>query len=82
MNGKRFGKGKEFGFDYSTFEGEFLNGYKIEGKGYDQHGKLDFVLERNGKGKVYYSDGNLEFEGEYLKGEKMEKESIIIEMVN
>ena len=26
--------------------------------------------ERNGKGKEYYSDGNLLFEGEYLKGKR------------
>ena len=82
LNGKRNGKGKEYGSDHSTFKGEFLNGYKIEGKGYDKNGKLNFVLERNGKGKFFYENGNIEFEGEYLKGKKMEKESIIIEMVN
>ena len=26
--------------------------------------------KKNGKGKSYYSDGNLEFEGEYLNDEK------------
>ena len=53
LNGKRNGRGKEYDFYHSTFEGEFLNGYKIEGKRYDKNGKLEFVLERNGKGKFF-----------------------------
>ena len=71
LNGKRNGKGKEYGsYQFSKFEGEFLNGYKIEGKGYDCKDRLLFELERNGIGKEYDYDGNLRFEGEYLKEKK------------
>ena len=38
--------------------------------------------KRNGKGKEYYYDGKLEFEGESVNGKKMEKERNIIYMVN
>ena len=33
--------------------------------------------KRNGKGTVYYYNGNLEFEGEYLNGQRNEKERIL-----
>ena len=52
LNGKRNGKGKEYGsYQFSKFEGEFLNDYLIEGKGYDRKDRLVFELERNGIGK-------------------------------
>ncbi len=71
LNGKRNGKGKEYScLGYLKFDGEYLNGYKIEGKGYNDKGKLIFELERNGKGKEYYDNGNLKFEGEYLNEKK------------
>ena len=34
--------------------------------------------KKNGKGKEYYPNGNLRFEGEYLNGKKMEKEKNVI----
>ncbi len=34
-------------------------------------------MEKNGKGREYYTDGDLKFEGEYLNGKKMEKEKNI-----
>ena len=40
------------------------------------------IGERNGKGKEYYIDRKLVFEGEYLNGKKMEKEKNIMKMVN
>ncbi len=51
------------------FDGEFSNGYIIEGIKYGRDGNLEFILERNGIGKEYY-DGYLKFEGIYLRGEK------------
>ena len=50
------------------FEGEYLNGKRISGKGYDILHKLIFVLEKNGKGKEYYDNGKIQFEGEYKNG--------------
>ena len=72
MNGRKNGKGKEYNCDGNLlFEGEYKNGLKWNGKGYD--GKNNKVYElNNGKGYVkeynYYS--NLEFEGEYVNGQK------------
>ena len=76
LNGKRNGKGKEYGkYGLVIFEGEYLNG-KRNGKGKEyEYGKLLFEGEylngkRNGKGKKYLcsncSNGELMFEGEYL----------------
>ena len=54
------------------FEGEYLNGSR-NGKGKEYwKGKLRFEGEylnglRNGKGKEYNKDGELVFEGGYLK---------------
>ena len=43
-----------------------MNDEKIEGVGYDIEGNIIFILERNGKGKEYYKNGGIQFEGEYL----------------
>ena len=54
------------------FEGEYLNGKKWDGKGYDDKENIIYEL-KNGAGymKEYDNDtGKLIFEGEYLKGEK------------
>ena len=71
LDGKRHGKGIEY---YSSgeikFEGEYSNGYKIEGKGYNYFGKIIFELERNGKGKEYDIIGKLKYEGEFLNGKR------------
>ena len=79
MNGKRNGKGKEYGYGgYLKFEGEFLNGYKKEGKGFNDNGKIVFELERNGKVKEYYDNGNLKFDGEYSNEKKKWKRKILL----
>ena len=39
-------------------------------------------MERNGKGKEYYDNGKLKYDGEYLNDKKMEKEKNMIIMVN
>jgi len=66
LNGKRHGKGIKFtSYGEIEFKGEYSNGYKIEGKGYNCNGKLEFVLKRNGKGKEYDYNGKLIFEGEF-----------------
>ena len=70
-NGLKNGKGKEY---YDTgklkFTGEYINGNKIKGKGYDYQGNIILEIKRNGKGKEYYSDGKLKFEGQYINGKR------------
>ena len=46
-----------------------LNGVKWNGKGYNIKGNEDYEL-KNGKGclKLYYPDGKVLIEGEYLNG--------------
>ena len=57
------------------FEGEYLNGMR-HGKGKEYCGnRLEYDGEylngeRNGKGKEYYYNGDLIFEGEYLKDKR------------
>ena len=72
MNRKKNGFGKEFNkFGNLLFEGEYKNGLKWNGKGYD--GKNNIVYEiNNGKGyvKEYNFLGGLKFEGEYVNGQK------------
>ena len=70
-NGLKSGKGKEYYFDGKLkFEGEYLNGKKWNGIGYDINQNIIYYIS-NGCGtiKEYYSDGRLKFEGEYLYGE-------------
>ena len=53
------------------FEGEYLNEKRRNGKGYNIDGIIDIeIKEGNGKGKEYYSNGVLKFEGEYINGER------------
>ena len=70
-DGKRNGKGIEYNYDSKIkFEGEYLNGEKWNGKGYDKNGKIIYELN-NGTGKVKEYIGNqVVFEGEYLNGKK------------
>ena len=54
---------------------------------YHIYGKLKFEglysnENKNGKGKKYYFDGILKYEGEYLGGKRKVMEKIIIKMVN
>ena len=51
--------------------GKYLNGIRWVGKGYNKIVNIDFeIKEGNGKGKVYYDNDNLKFEGEYLSGQR------------
>ena len=52
------------------FEGEYINGIKIEGKGYNENGKVILEIYKNGKVKEYYDNKTLKFEGEYLNGKR------------
>ena len=56
------------------YDGEYLFYNKYNGKGYDTNANIIYEL-KNGTGKVkeYYSNGTLEFEGEYLNGLKNAK---------
>ena len=70
--GRKNGKGKEY---YDTgilkFEGEYINGKRWNGKGYNKNGLIQFeIIDGKGEIKEFYEDGKLKFEGEYLNGEK------------
>ena len=53
------------------FEGEYLNGKRWNGKGYNINYEKEFeIINGNGKVKEYYNDGKLKFEGKYLNGER------------
>ena len=66
------GKGKEY-FNKETikFEGDYINGIKWNGIGYDQDLKVIYKL-KNGRGyiKELNNFGSLIFEGEYIYGKK------------
>ena len=52
LKGKKNGRGKEYYDDGKLkFEGDYLNGIKIEGKGYNKEGQLILEINRNGEGK-------------------------------
>jgi len=70
-NGKRCGKGKEYESNGKLkFDGEYLNGKRWNGKGYDENNVIVYELKK-GKGHIKeYFHANLEFEGEFLNGEK------------
>ena len=52
------------------FEGEYFDGKKISGKGYDNKGNIELIIE-NGKGEEYYFDDfTLQFQGEYKDGKR------------
>ena len=71
LNGKRDGEGKEY-FEENNkilFEGEYKEGKKWKGKGYDNQGNIIYELN-NGQGYVkLYNDEYCYFEGEYKNGE-------------
>ena len=77
INGDLNGKVKEYYDDYGDkilFEGKYFNGKRWDGKEYDINGNVIYELI-NGKGYVkhydcYRNDLKLEFEGEYISGEK------------
>ena len=56
------------------FEGEYLNGKKWNGKGYDINNNIIYEL-KNGKGFIKEYDfygGRLKYEGDYLNGKGKE----------
>ena len=71
LNKKKHGKGIEYYLNGRIkFEGEYSNGYKIKGNGYNWFGELLYKLEKNGKIKEYYENDKLKFEGKFLYGRK------------
>ena len=74
MNDQKNGDGKDYNLDDSLiFDGEYKNGLKWNGKGYNKSNNLVYEL-KIGKGyaKEYYFD-RLLLEGEYLNGVKVFK---------
>ena len=71
LNGKRHGKGKEYNYKGNIkFEGEYFNNKEWTGKGYDEDGNIIYEINK-GKGFIkIYNYKSIEFEGEYLNGEK------------
>jgi len=46
------------------FEGEYINGLRWNGKGYNHEGKEEFEIKNgNGFGKEFYSNGSIKYEG-------------------
>ena len=96
VNGKRNGKGKEYGnYGKIKFEGEYLNGNRLIGIEYEKDGKNfkkinnekelykkynknnTLKIQNNyinglikGKGKEYYKNNKIRFDGEYLFSKK------------
>ena len=72
INGKKNGKGIEYYFNNNIlFEGEYKDDKIWSGVGYYILGNYEFEI-KNGKGKIkeYNNDGILEYDGEYLNGER------------
>ena len=69
---KKMGKGKEYYYNGKLrFIGEYLNGKRWNGKGYNINSNLEFEIKNgNRKVKEYNIDSELEFEGEYLNGKR------------
>ena len=67
LNGKRNGRGIEYNAD-GIFEGEFKNGKKWNGTGYNKYGEIDYdIFNGYGTLKEYYGD-KLIYEGECKQG--------------
>ena len=73
LDGKRSGKGEEYNYNGNLiFEGEYLNGKRWNGKGYNNQGIIEYEL-KEGKGNVKeynWLTGKLIYEGEYSNGER------------
>ena len=68
------GKGNKYFSDGNLeFEGEYLNGKKWTGKGYDKKNISYEIKNEKEYIKEYYDVDTLKFEGEYLNGEKSGK---------
>ena len=56
------------------YEGEFLYNRKYNGKGYDKNGNIVYeLINGNGKVKEYNNGGILQFDGEYINGQRYGK---------
>ena len=73
INDKKDGKGKEYYINEKLiFEGEYLEGKKWNGKGYDKNDHIIYEL-KNGNGLFKELDEfgeKIEFEGDYKNGER------------
>ena len=72
LDGMKNGNGIEYHYNKKIkFQGEYKLGKIWNGKGYDIYGNLSYEI-KNGKGfvKEYNNVGNLDFEGEYINGER------------
>ena len=72
LNGKRHGKGKEYDYlGFLIFEGEYFNGKKRKGKGYNKYKDIIYEINNeNGYMKEFYDNGKLKFEGEHINGDR------------
>ena len=71
LNWKKNGIGKEYYEDGSLkFAGEYLNGLKMKGIGFDNKNNIILILDGNGMGKEYYDNGRIKFKGEYYNGKR------------
>ena len=70
LNEKRNGYGIEYNFDGGKFLGDFKNGLKWEGTGYNKNGEIEYeIIDGYGYIKEYHN-GILIYEGQYLKGKR------------
>ena len=72
-NGKRNGKGKEYDYYEGKllFDGEYLNDKELIGIRYNANGDiLENLNHIKGIGKEYNIYNNVEYEGEYLNGQR------------
>ena len=59
------------------YDGEFRRGRIWNGKWYDESGNIIYeLINGNGKGKEYFKNGKLSFEGEYINGKKWKRKRI------
>jgi hypothetical protein len=70
LNDKRNGFGIEYNLEGGKFVGEFKNGKKWDGTGFDKNNKVNYeIINGYGKIKEYYK-GKLIYEGECLRGKR------------
>jgi len=70
LNEERNGFGIEYNFDDGKFVGQFKNGIKWDGTGYDKNNEIEYeIIDGNGMIKEYYN-GILIYEGNYSKGKR------------
>ena len=69
LKGKRNGKGKEYDpFNGNLiFEGEYLNGEKWNGNGYNNDSIIYSLKDGKGFIKEYYDNNTFKFEGEWKR---------------